>query len=64
MNVVPDELVATFDVRISPLLELKEFENRVNKWIAEAGDGVEIDYYQKHMDQASHRDCLAFKMRL
>jgi len=50
-NVVPDELVASFDVRLTPLLELKEFDRQVCKWIQEAGDGVTIDYYQKHMDQ-------------
>ena len=50
---VPDELVASFDVRLTPLLELKEFDRQVCKWIQEAGEGVTIDYYQKHMDQVS-----------
>ena len=50
-NVVPAELAATFDVRLTPLMELQEFDRQVNEWIREAGEGVSIDYFQKHMDQ-------------
>lgn len=50
-NVVPDELRATFDVRISPLMNLDEFGRMINQWVQDAGDGVAIDFYQQHLDQ-------------
>ena len=53
-NVVPDELRATFDVRISPLMNLDEFGRMINQWVQDAGDGVAIDFYQQHLDQVRH----------
>lgn len=35
-NVVPGELKASFDVRISPKSDLEEFKNLLHKWIDEA----------------------------
>lgn len=51
VNVVPDELAATFDVRLTPNLKLEDFDRQVNQWISEAGEGVTIHFIQKHMDQ-------------
>ena len=53
MNVVPDELAATFDVRLTPNLKLSDFDLQVQQWINEAGDGVSIHFIQKHMDQVN-----------
>ena len=52
-NVVPNELRATFDVRISPLMNLQEFSDKINHWVKDAGEGVAIEFYQKHLDQVT-----------
>ena len=53
INVVPDELAATFDVRLTPNLKLEDFDRQVQQWINDAGEGVSIHYNQKHMDQVT-----------
>ena len=55
VNVVPDELVATFDIRVTPLQELQEFNGRINQWVKDAGEGVTISYKQQHLDQVFHQ---------
>jgi len=51
-NVMPDSLVLTFDVRITPTTNLKEFEGMIRQWMSEAGEGLEIHFIQKMMDQS------------
>jgi len=51
-NVVPDKLVLTFDVRITPTSDLQVFEAMIRQWMAEAGSGLEIVFIQKMMDQS------------
>lgn len=35
-NVVPAEFKATFDIRVTPKVDMKEFEKLLQSWIAEA----------------------------
>ena len=66
-NVVPDKLILTFDVRITPTSDLKgkfkfkcllltsfylEFEDMIRQWMSEAGPGLEMIFIQKMMDQS------------
>ncbi len=41
-NVVPAELSVTFDIRVAPPTDLKEFEQQIMTWIAEA-EGDDAD---------------------
>ncbi|ELT90864.1 hypothetical protein CAPTEDRAFT_184037 [Capitella teleta] len=52
MNVIPSELKAKFDVRVTPHQNLEEFEAMLNKWCQEAGEGVAIKFLQKNTNQA------------
>ena len=51
MNVVPNEFVVGFDIRITPTTPLDKFEAMLNKWVEEAGPGIELEYAQKFTDQ-------------
>ena len=51
MNVVPNEFVVGFDIRITPTTPLDKFEAMLNKWVEEAGSGIELEYAQKFTDQ-------------
>lgn len=46
-NVVPQEFLATFDIRIPPSVNLLEFEKQLDSWCAAAGDGVTYEFLQK-----------------
>lgn len=46
-NIVPAELQATFDIRISPSVDLIAFENQVKTWCEEAGKDVTCEFTQK-----------------
>lgn len=46
-NVVPPELVAVFDCRIPVTVDMKKWEQTVNEWCKEAGEGVTIEYTRK-----------------
>ncbi|XP_075430342.1 aminoacylase-1 isoform X2 [Ascaphus truei] len=50
-NVVPAELSATFDLRIPPTVDLKEFECQIESWCKAAGDQVTWEFHQKCMNQ-------------
>lgn len=50
-NVVPNEFVIGFDIRITPTTNLKEFEDMIRKWCDEAGGGIELEFKQKFTDQ-------------
>ncbi|KAK6640101.1 hypothetical protein RUM43_008378 [Polyplax serrata] len=47
-NVVPPELSATFDFRISLEVDLENFETQIQKWLSEAGDGIHMKWIQKN----------------
>jgi len=51
-NVVPDKLILTFDIRITPTTDLEEFEAMIRQWMLEAGQGLEMVFIQKMMDQS------------
>lgn len=46
-NVVPEELIVVFDVRIAVTVDMPKFEAMVNQWCKEAGSGIFIEYEQK-----------------
>ncbi|XP_071983179.1 aminoacylase-1 isoform X2 [Engystomops pustulosus] len=50
-NVIPSEMSATFDLRIPPTVDLKEFELRIENWCRAAGDQVTYEYHQKCMNR-------------
>lgn len=35
-----------FDIRITPTVDFKEFEDKIKKWCAEAGDDVKYEFIQ------------------
>lgn len=47
MNVIPNELRASFDVRIEIGRDLDELEKLFEKWRRNAGDGVSYEYVVK-----------------
>lgn len=51
-NVVPVELAASFDIRVPPTIDLQAFEQQLESWCREAGDGVTYEFAQKGMDQS------------
>jgi len=52
-NVVPDKFELTFDIRITPTTNIAEFEKMIRDWMAEAGEGLELTFIQKFVDQFS-----------
>ncbi|KAK4875016.1 hypothetical protein RN001_011438 [Aquatica leii] len=46
-NVIPDELVMVIDCRIPVTVDIKAWEETVNQWCKDAGEGVWIEYEQK-----------------
>jgi len=52
MNVVPNEFTVGFDIRITPKTNMVEFEDKINNWVKEAGDGqIDVIFKQKFTDQ-------------
>lgn len=47
-NVVPEKLTAVFDIRLAVNVDHKEFEQMINQWCKEAGEGVKIEFEQKN----------------
>ncbi|XP_023012522.2 aminoacylase-1 isoform X2 [Leptinotarsa decemlineata] len=66
-NVIPPELVIVVDCRIPVTTDLKSWEETLNRWCKEAGQGVYIEYEQKQLQiPATKIDCsnpywIAFK---
>nr|XP_039268266.1 aminoacylase-1A-like [Styela clava] len=52
-NVVPEEFAATFDIRIPPTVDLKDFENKISKWCEQAGKDVTFEFLQKSTIQST-----------
>jgi len=50
-NVVPDKFELTFDIRITPTTNIVEFEAMLRSWMADAGEGLTLEFMQKHSDQ-------------
>ncbi|KAK9874876.1 hypothetical protein WA026_005690 [Henosepilachna vigintioctopunctata] len=46
-NVVPNEMTATFDMRIPPTYSFEEIEEMINKWCKEAGPDCFVEYHDK-----------------
>ncbi|KAK3103076.1 hypothetical protein FSP39_016275 [Pinctada imbricata] len=46
-NVVPTEMYAGFDIRITPSVDMVAFEEKIKGWCREAGDDVTYEFYQK-----------------
>lgn len=44
VNVVPSELVAYFDIRVTPLADKDEMLNQLYQWCKEAGDDVQLEF--------------------
>ena len=51
VNVVPAEMTAYFDVRITPTADLKEMDRMIQQWCTEAGPGLKIEYLQRMEEQ-------------
>ncbi|XP_043288889.1 aminoacylase-1-like isoform X2 [Venturia canescens] len=47
-NVIPEKLVAVFDMRLPPTVDHDEIEKMINGWCKEAGEGVYVEYEQKN----------------
>jgi len=47
-NVVPTELTAVFDVRVTPSVDHEEFEATIKQWCEEAGTDVTYSFEQKN----------------
>nr|XP_039268267.1 aminoacylase-1-like [Styela clava] len=50
-NVVPEEFIATFDIRIPPSVDLNAFEDKITSWCKEAGDDVTFEFLSKNKNQ-------------
>lgn len=48
VNVVPSELSAAFDVRLSVDVDHDAIEDTIKEWCHEAGDGVRLDVIKKN----------------
>lgn len=47
VNVVPPEFNASVDIRIDANMDLNGFEQDIQKWCVESGDGIELTYISK-----------------
>ncbi|KAI5644059.1 hypothetical protein NE865_03970 [Phthorimaea operculella] len=48
INVLPERLSASFDIRIAPDRDHQAFEDMINSWCEEAGEGVSFEYMVKN----------------
>lgn len=51
VNVVPSELIAYFDIRVTPHVDKDDMLNQLYKWCNEAGDDVSIEFMVPMKDQ-------------
>lgn len=47
-NVVPEKLSVVFDIRLALDVDHKKFEEKIQQWFAEAGEGVFYEFEQKN----------------
>ena len=52
VNVVPDKFVLNFDIRITPTTNIKQFEEMLRGWLAEAGTDIDLEFLVKFTDQS------------
>ena len=50
-NVVPNEFIIGFDIRITPTTPMEKFEAMISKWVEEAGSGIEIQCEEKTINK-------------
>merc|ERR1719427_2137543 len=50
-NLVPAELMAVFDFRIAPTVDLEKFEEKLKGWCKSAGDEVNYTFLQRNPKQ-------------
>ncbi|KAJ8731797.1 hypothetical protein PYW08_014527 [Mythimna loreyi] len=48
VNVLPETLTVSFDIRIAPDVDHEEFEKMILRWCEEAGEGVSFEYLLKN----------------
>ncbi|CAH0700161.1 unnamed protein product [Spodoptera exigua] len=48
INVLPENLSVSFDIRIAPDVDHDEFDDMILRWCREAGDGVTFEYVVKN----------------
>ncbi|XP_075970876.1 aminoacylase-1-like [Anticarsia gemmatalis] len=48
INVLPEKLSVSFDIRIAADIDHEEFENMISRWCKEAGDDVTFEYVVKN----------------
>lgn len=46
-NVIPAEMSAVFDIRVTPTMDFVELENKIKLWCNEAGEDVSYEFLQK-----------------
>nr|QGW35752.1 Aminoacylase-1 [Locusta migratoria migratoria] len=46
-NVIPPEMSAVFDLRINPLMDFDEMEQKMKQWCKDAGSDVELEFLSK-----------------
>ncbi|XP_068630361.1 aminoacylase-1-like [Battus philenor] len=51
VNVLPEELIASFDIRISPKEDHQALEDMILGWCREAGDNVTLEYYIRNPEE-------------
>ena len=51
---IPSELIAYFDMRITPEDSFKDLETLVSEWAEHAGPDVRIEFLQVHLIPAHH----------
>ncbi|XP_035428662.2 aminoacylase-1-like [Spodoptera frugiperda] len=48
INVLPENVTVSFDIRIAPDVDHDEFDDMISRWCKEAGDGVTFEYVVKN----------------
>lgn len=43
-NVVPEQLSASFDIRLTPSLSLDDFKKKLDQWALNAGGHIEVSF--------------------
>ncbi|CAK1604496.1 unnamed protein product [Parnassius mnemosyne] len=51
VNVLPEQLSASFDIRISPDEDHEAFETMIQGWCKDAGDKVTMEYYERNPEE-------------
>lgn len=41
---VPSELIAYFDIRVTPLIDMDEMEQQLLRWCEESGNGITLEF--------------------